>query len=529
MLPKGLFGIVSSVAIDYDELRRSLNALLDEDEYYESQSNTACTGIVGVICSSRYPYVKCISTSPDHSQIGAIDGSSFHGSRLDTKPHRLLDRDLALPDEANGMFAAAAWNGERLKLLVDPLASTPLYYRWDERCFAFSSSLATLLAIDIFAAPAHSERSLAQYLCWGKVLGGGTLYHGVHKMQAAEFVDFAFSDHNPTKKKYWRPRIQTNGDGAALNRTVDAFAASVDSVMRTLPAPIAVSLSGGYDSRTILAVLLAGKKPFVSVTHGMADGFDTRIAQSLAKEHGLDHRMLWIDGAFSESYPLYAKECVLRSNGMMSLENAHLPFVYAAHTAYAHSIVDGISTFLERNFGLRRRAKDGSSKDEFFNAVWDYLIGDRERTVAKLENGEKVIQIAKEDLYNLLPACVDLSDPEALADTFYLEQIIANHATDGVCLQQHYNRFMTPYYELGYINELSKLSARKRSANIPQRAIMKRFTPSLRWRARSYSDIRTLPVSQFHMQLLPVAFDRLLHRITPPPPLDSATVAQVFA
>jgi hypothetical protein len=101
--------------------------MLDEDEYYESRSDATGTGIVGVICSSRYPYVKSVSTSADHTHIGAIDGSSFHGSRMDTQPHRLLDGDLALPDEANGMFAAAAWNGAHLKLLVDPFASTPLY------------------------------------------------------------------------------------------------------------------------------------------------------------------------------------------------------------------------------------------------------------------------------------------------------------------------------------------------------------------------------------------------------------------
>jgi hypothetical protein len=260
----------------------------------------------------------------------------------------------------------------------------------------------------------------------------------------------------------------------------------------------------------------------------MADGFDTRIARSLAKEHGLDHRMVWIDEAFSETYPAHATECVLRSNGMMSLENAHLPFVYAAHTAYAHSIVDGISTFLERDFGLRRRAKGGTSKDEFFNAVWKYLIGDRERTIEKLESGEEYILTAKEDLYSLLPASVDPTEPEDLADTFYLEHIIANHATDGVCLQQHYNRFMTPYYELGYIRALSNVSAGQRSANIPQRAIMKRHTASLRWRPRSYSDILTLPVPQYHMQMLPVAFDRILHIFTPPPSV-TVDMAQTIA
>ena len=129
MLPKGLFGIVSSSAFDCNEVRRSLNALLDEDEYYESRSDAAGTGIVGVICSSRYPYVKCVSTSADHTHIGAIDGSSFHGSRLDTQPQRLFDADLALPDEANGILTCCAWNSVNLRLLVDPLGSTPLYYR----------------------------------------------------------------------------------------------------------------------------------------------------------------------------------------------------------------------------------------------------------------------------------------------------------------------------------------------------------------------------------------------------------------
>ncbi len=517
MLPKGLFGIVSSASFDCTEARASLCALLDEDEYYEHRCNAAGNGIMGVICSNRYPYVKNVSATDDESTIGAIDGHSFHGSRLDAQPHRLLDTDLRLPEEANGMFAAAAWNGRALRLLVDPFASTPLYYRWNDRFFAFSSSLAALASIDAFPAMSYSEHGLAQYWCWGKILNGQTISDDVYKMQAAEILDFSFVDHALDRKKYWKPDIAPEQSASAVSCTVDAFTASVDSVMDVLPEPVCVSLSGGYDSRTILAVLLSLNKQCVYVTHGMLNGYDMRIARSIAKAYRLDHRLVWIDESFSEKYHQYAEECVLRSNGMISLENAHLPFVYMSHASYAHSIIDGITTFLERSFGPRRKAASVRSRDELFEVVWNYLASGREAKLRTLEYVWRYIDIAKEQLYNILPDPRDASSPGACVDAFYLEHIIANHVTDAVGLQQHYNRFMTPYYDLDYVTEVARVPEKQRSRNIPQRAIMRRHCPSLRWISRSYSDIRTPPVPSYAMQLVPVAMDRILHGIAPPP------------
>jgi hypothetical protein len=107
-----------------------------------------------------------------------------------------------------------------------------------------------------------------------------------------------------------------------------------------------------------------------------------------------------------------------------------------------------------------------------------------------------------------VPDPKDHASPVAAAETLYLTRLIGHHGNDASAVQNHAVRYMTPYFDLEYVDVLLRVPESRRSAERVQDAILRRFAPALRSVPRSYADVRTLPVAWRPLQLLPVALQR---------------------
>jgi asparagine synthase (glutamine-hydrolysing) len=86
-----------------------------------------------------------------------------------------------------------------------------------------------------------------------------------------------------------------------------------------------VSLTGGYDTRLIMAHLDRKHTTGVSYTFGGAyrDCFDVKIARQVADVCHYQHHVLPIDRRFFESFPLLAERTVYISDGHLGATNAY--------------------------------------------------------------------------------------------------------------------------------------------------------------------------------------------------------------
>lgn len=206
----------------------------------------------------------------------------------------------------NGMFAFAIYDrvARKVWLVRDRLGIKPLYYRFDEDGFSFSSEIKGLLA----ASDRVSECDLAamhEWLYYGNSLGERTLFQGVKKLLPGHFLELDLETFETTLVCYWSPTKCLEVAPITMpvrQRAQKARDLLEQAVKRQLVSdvPVGVFLSGGVDSSAITAFAsrhYRGKLSTYSVGFDFDEGInELPTARKVAQLYGTDHHELHVSG-----------------------------------------------------------------------------------------------------------------------------------------------------------------------------------------------------------------------------------------
>lgn len=155
-----------------------------------------------------------------------------------------------------GMFAFALWDSRRdeLVLVRDRLGVKPLYYsRGPDGSLVFGSEIKAVLASGQRQA-ALNEGALSEYLVFGFVAGGQTLFDDVVSLSPAHWLKW--TRQGVEIGRYWdvdfRPDATMTAQDAS-RRFRDLFEESIRLRLMS-DVPLGVFLSGGLDSSAIAAI-----------------------------------------------------------------------------------------------------------------------------------------------------------------------------------------------------------------------------------------------------------------------------------
>jgi asparagine synthase (glutamine-hydrolysing) len=217
---------------------------------------------------------------------------------------RGLERTL---DDLNGMFAIALWDraSKTLHLVRDRLGIKPLFYAPTPGGAAFASELKSFaaggLSFDIDTASATS------FLRFGYVPTPHSIWRGVSKVRPGEVVSIDSSG-CVRSRLYWSlqsvaeqgVRTPFMGDDADAEEALHALLADAVSINMISDVPLGAFLSGGIDSSTIVALMMAAKRgPVRTFSIGFPDfGYDeSEYAKAVARHLGTQHEELTVTAA----------------------------------------------------------------------------------------------------------------------------------------------------------------------------------------------------------------------------------------
>lgn len=195
---------------------------------------------------------------------------SIPDSSLVLEAYRRWGEDC--PDHLNGDWQFAAWDGRRRSLFVarDHQGNTGLYYYSNSRFIVFASSLKALLALpDVPRRP--DMLKMAQVLTAWLGEGWRTAYEDLYRLPPAHIMRVSKS--GTETKRYWYPENLSPLHLANDQEYVDQFLQIYDQAVRSRlrsARPIAVTLSGGLDSGSVVAmaapILAAESKSLTAFT-----------------------------------------------------------------------------------------------------------------------------------------------------------------------------------------------------------------------------------------------------------------------
>ena len=243
---------------------------------------------------------EAVATGPQMAGL-ARRGTSDTEVIVELVARRGIERTLA---DLNGMFAIALWDRatRTLHLIRDRLGIKPLFYAQTHDSFCFASELKSFVAAGckFEVEPA----SIASFLRFGYVPAPHSIYRGVAKLRPGEWISYQ-PDGQVQQRIYWSLKDAASrgisqpfaGSDAEAEERLHALLANAVSINMISDVPLGAFLSGGIDSSTVAALMVAAKRgPVRTFSIGFPDfGYDESVhAKAVAKHLGTVHEELFV-------------------------------------------------------------------------------------------------------------------------------------------------------------------------------------------------------------------------------------------
>lgn len=321
----------------------------------------------------------------DHQQIYWNDtrdvGVLFSGENFyDTIPRFLISYEsqgLAALRSLNGSFSGVIIDHREKKQILfnDRYGSARIYWHQSGDNFYFSSEAKSLLRVQP-ALRKIDQRSLGEHYAVGCVLQNRSLYQGIELLPPGSAWTFQVPG-RIEKSRYFEP---FEWEQQTALSPQDYEEALVDTFQRVLPryvqasARLGMSLTGGLDSRMILACLPAPEGSLPCYTFGgtYRDCADVRIARQLAQMAGQNHTVIEVGPKFLEQFLHLAERNIYLSDGTMDVSGAVELFVNRIARTIAPIRLTGNygSETLRANIAFRPRSlPTGIYKSNFREAI----------------------------------------------------------------------------------------------------------------------------------------------------------------
>jgi asparagine synthase (glutamine-hydrolysing) len=303
----------------------------------------------------------------------------------DNTASRLLElykeREHTFFEELNGVFSGLLIDRQRRKAVLfnDRYGLDRIYYHEGQEGFYFASEAKSLLRI-LPELRAYDNEGLADFLRYGCTSDWRSLFRDVRILPAGSAWDIA---RQPCKKHFYFTQVAPESQPQL---SVESFQEEFTNTLTRVigryfdsDRPIGVSLTGGIDTRLIMAYSSARNGQLTSYTFGgvAGDTMDVRLAARVASACRIPHRVLRIGSDFFSGYSSLVDRTVYVTDGYFGVCGAHE--IYLNRQArglapvrltgnFGSELFRGVSTFkplgLSPNLidpGLRRELLDERS------------------------------------------------------------------------------------------------------------------------------------------------------------------------
>ena len=230
--------------------------------------------------------------------------------------------------DLNGLFSGLLIDRRRARawLFNDRFGFERVYVHETDEATYFASEAKALLRV-LPHTRVFDDRGVAQFLTFGCCLDGHTLFQGITTLTGGSI--WTLDGRRWQKRRYFTPvewEQQPPLSAEEYQTEFEArFKAALPHYANDTAAPIGISLTGGLDTRMIMACLPDSPVPPRTYTfaglHG--DTLDARIAARVASECGMPHRVLRVGSDFLSNYGDYVERTVYATDACAGATAAH--------------------------------------------------------------------------------------------------------------------------------------------------------------------------------------------------------------
>lgn len=321
------------------KLQRMVAALRHETAY---TTGTWCDESLGLYVgwAERENTNRLPIQSENGNYVLHISGETFvdAGEQSDNRAYLLqqAEEDACFPQRLNGLFhgVLADKSNQRTILFNDRYGMHRLYYHEAEDAFYFAAEAKAILKVCPESRSIDPD-GMAEFISCGCTLENKTVFKHIAVMPGGSA--WIFQAGNLHRKgsyfspKQWEDQAPLDPEGY-YRELKDAVAARIPRCFEGTN-PVGVSLTGGLDSRILMA--WSGAPPATVRCFSFGSSFrnsqDVKIARRVAEACGQSHETIEVGNKFLRDFPRFAERTVFLSDGCVEVK--HAPDLYVSERA----------------------------------------------------------------------------------------------------------------------------------------------------------------------------------------------------
>jgi asparagine synthase (glutamine-hydrolysing) len=227
--------------------------------------------------------------------------------------------------ELNGWFVGIVidLNHQKALLFNDRYGMQRLYYHESDEALFFSSEAKSLLRI-IPSLREINPKALAEYMAFDCVLEDKSLFKGISVLPGGSC--WTLQGGRCRREQYFKPKALEStaviNENDVVDRLERVFLDVLPSYLRS-PDKLAISLTGGLDTRLMVAASRDARGLPAYTFAGNRDTFDVRQARHVAEVTGLKYQVVRLGEDFLETFPKLAEDTVYISDGELGVSGTH--------------------------------------------------------------------------------------------------------------------------------------------------------------------------------------------------------------
>lgn len=257
---------------------------------------------------------------------------------VDAELTRLIAENKLKPEMIKGNYTLVVCREDSFQVISDRFGVQKWFYWQDGNSFIVSDDLRAIVSE---VNPKLSKDNMALYALTYHFVNGKTIYDGILHNEPAQLLEF--KDRKLTIGSYWSPLslLEQGRQEIDIKEIVDCLGSHVDDLLAYCGKDsISLSLTGGADTRNLLALMLSrGIKPHL-YTYGNPASCDCDKASKIARGLGLDHHIHDIK-MNSERFREYSSSIISWGNSLSSIHRAHRIIAVEEESKFASTMFLG--------------------------------------------------------------------------------------------------------------------------------------------------------------------------------------------
>lgn len=407
-----------------------------------------------------------------------VFGEVFSNNKLEKakgiQPHKLCAIDVfKLSQEfgsnfidylkGNFNFIFIYEKDRKIKIISDKLNVLPLYYAFNGSEVVISSN-ASLISKVSWVDTSIDEMAIAMQYLFDYMLGDYYFMKGIRRIENARIFDFSESGINI--KEYWDIRLLYNERLLPKKKSLDLLSTQLFENVKLYSSDkdnILVSLTGGFDGRTNLALLKDRQKnTFLTYSYGMEGSKQLEVPKDIASKTGINYRPVVLDKSFLDSYYQNTIKSTYFSNGTAPVGFCNIPYAFSQLAGYSDTILTGLfgseilrplhnngiqvndnsfAIFLSETYreNIKKALKTGKEKEIITSYISD-------------EIGDKLADYFQDKYFN------KYSDFDQVTTFFFfiIQEGIRKYFSQEISIERVYVNTRIPYFDIDMVELIYK-------------------------------------------------------------------------